>query len=146
MIFLVFSTLQNISIWSPISNFEFPSKICSKNFNLNIWNFYLTSHTTKIDSKCIFLLLPAFWTSWIPPCGLLLWWLLGLCTPFLLLHADLLLWLHISTRLLFLLLFWGDFNSKISISHDQIGDQKRHFLNFSNIEETRKIIYLQLII
>eukprot|EP00493_Phyllostaurus_siculus_P000080 UN00081 len=30
MIFLVFSILHKISIWTPISKFEFPLEICSK--------------------------------------------------------------------------------------------------------------------
>ena len=49
MVFLVFSILQKISIWYPISKFEFPLEKCSKKFNLNNYMKFLSNITTNQD-------------------------------------------------------------------------------------------------
>ena len=108
----------------------------------NYMKFDLTSQLTEIDTNCIFLtsrVLSQLTSSLLPFSLMVSWTSQSISSA---LH-----WLSSFIKKSILhCLKYRDFNSKISISHDQIGDQKRHFLNFSNMEKTRKIIYLQLII
>ena len=97
----VFPILQKIS--TGYSFLKFVSfKNMYKNFKLNIWNFYLTSHPTNRLGSTSSLLLSSFW---LPSHSLLLWrllwlrvllcFLLWLCFFFLLFHNIFLLWLRL---------------------------------------------------
>ena len=67
-------------------NLSFLSK-CVQKTSIWTWKLYPT-HPTDIDSEYIILTSFRVQNAWISLRNLLLWWWLGLCIPFLLLHAK----------------------------------------------------------
>ena len=145
MTFFVFSKLQKISTGYPFFKIGFPSKICTKNVKLNIWNFHLTWQSTNwlgVYQAHFFPLFEPTDFLLIAFCGFGFLFFSFKVTSFFAFGFS---FFYPALAFFFDFVFTYPFCC-FTTEFIKMSTLKRHFQNFLCMEKTKKVMHLPLII